>query len=263
MEPDFIDIEDYQLEAKKIDQSIALINSKMQSLVFDYINMISGSMGNNDLYDLRSSLEYRLSCCTFLNELSENFRFQLEKSHIPNPLAIHPTMFRVHCTTDSLIFNLASVFDYLSSLIGYIIEGEKRKWNSLFKSIKNSAYKGSEIADIVQRTHREYTDVLFRYRSELIHYKSDRGAFLHKHYPKSEKVELHLFCSERFLSHFKSLKRIYPDKRITIRHANFWLIGNALKYCLELLSSLRIHIEANRIIEPGKEVITFKKPDGN
>ena len=180
MESEFIDIENFEVEAKRIDESIASISSKIQSLVFDYINMISGRMGNNDLYELRSSLEYRLGCCTFLNDLSEKFRIQLESSNISDPSAIDPTMFRVHCITDSLIFNLASVFDYLSSLIAYVVEGDKgrkKKWNSLFKSLNNTTYKDLDLATFVQKTHREYVDILFGYRSELIHHKSDRELF--------------------------------------------------------------------------------------
>ncbi len=167
--------------------------------------------------------------------------------------------------TDSLIFNLSSLFDYIAGFLELIVgkEGKNQKqWNSIHNSfLTKEPHKTSLFAEKVNEMHKDFVDKLIGFRSTVIHYKVQTGGFEYKHElgTETDRKTLQLFCSSGFLKNFKNLKKEYPDTNITLQYANFWLLNKSLDYLAELLKITPEHFEQNRKIPKGQEIITFRK----
>lgn len=259
MKNQILDVIDFKVELEKIDRTANTIQNSFVQLAFDYANKISGKLDNQKFYQSRDNIVYRINCCRFLNSKSWEIRDDYERQDY-NPIFLGNAQYPILWMTDSLIFNLSSLFDYLGGFIEFIVGKEDKnelKWNSLCNSLRNKEpHSNTVFANPVIEMHSGFVDKLFKFRSTVIHDKVQSGGFNYSHEVMSGKKTLHQFCSNGFLKNFKMLKKEYPDHEITLHFANFWLMNKSLDYATEILKLTNEHIEKNRIIPKGKEIIT-------
>lgn len=261
MESQTIDIKDFEVESKAIDEQTNVIRDSFIRLGFDYANKISGKLQNDKFYQSRDNIIYRINSCRFLNNKAWEIRMEYEQEQF-NPLFMSKAQYPILWMTDSLIFNLSSLFDYTAGMLEFIVGKEgmnEMKWNSVCNSFNNKEpHKSTVFANFIKEIHGEFVDKLFRFRSTVIHHKVQAGGSTYSHEVMNDKKTLQQFCSNGFLKNFKPLKKEFPEKNITIQFANFWLMNKSLKYLNHLLQLSAEHLEQTRKIPKGKEIITRK-----
>lgn len=101
---------------------------------------------------------------------------------------------------DDIIFNLVSMFDYLSGLTGLVITGEASKWykwNQLIKIVRNDNKGYPKTAKELLNQHRVWVDKLAGYRGGVYHKKSDMGSAEHTVDPKTGMDSVMFFVPEQ------------------------------------------------------------------
>jgi hypothetical protein len=224
----------------------------LNQIDIDYANKITGQLGNETTNQFLKAISYRMKSVLFHYNLLYNINPQECKSSFPE----EEISIRQNCLFDSIIFNTASLFDYYSCFIWYIIGAskiEKKLWNSLAKWTRNdNQIKKSKIGTLVDFYHREWIAKLFDYRAELIHYKDD---WANETYTVDNK-KLIVHSPAKILKYFKIHKKTAnQDKVITIEQISLWVIENSLNICKEFANALKIFIQDNKKRE--SDVIQF------
>jgi hypothetical protein len=87
-----------------------------------------------------------------------------------------------------------------------------------------------EVAEIIEKEHREWIDHLFGYRSRLIHHKKDDAGGRQKvNFGKEKNIELQIDVPEMFIKMIKSLpKEKIEKKEVSIADIALWLSKRSL-----------------------------------
>jgi hypothetical protein len=256
------DINNFKIELESIDRRVDQIRNSLIKLGLNYANKISGKLNNDKFYQSRDNIIYRVNCCRFLNLKSCELREEYELKDF-NTTFLENAEFPILWMTDSLIFNLSSLFDYLGGLLEFIVGDEGKnemKWNSIYNSFRNKEpHSKTVFTNYVMEIHSGFVDKLFGFRSTVIHNKVQSGGFNYTYEIMSDKKTLHQFCSAGFLNSFKALKKEYPNQLITLHFANFWMMNKSLDYLFGLIELADEHIEQNRKITRENEIIVKKQ----
>lgn len=240
-------------------ESLTEINKNSYELDFilnevdiDYANKITGNLENETTNQFLKAISYRMESILFHYNLLYNINPKEYESSFPE----HEISIRQNCLFDSIIFHTASLFDYFSCLIWYIIgenKIEKKLWNSLAKSTRHdNQIKNSKIGNLVDLYDREWVTKLFDYRAELIHYKDD---WANETYTIDNK-QLIVHSPDKILKYFKIHKKTdIQEKVITIEQISLWVIENSINTCKEFANALKIFIQDNKKRE--SDVIQF------
>jgi hypothetical protein len=134
--------------------------------------------GDHPINQVRESLFYRVQAITYHvnilinqrrsinNEIIEHF-----KNGEANPISVERLIIHQYYLFDDIIFNLLSMFDYISGMIGYMFDNKYHKWNSLVRSARNSktAIGREAFAEGIVKLHSSWVDALLNFRSDIIH----------------------------------------------------------------------------------------------
>ena len=230
----------------------ALIKILKESYELDYIlnevdinyaNKITGELENEITNQFLKAISYRMESILFHYNLLYNINPKEYDSSFPQD----EISIRQNCLFDSIIFHTASLFDYFSSFIWYIIgdnTSEKKLWNSLAKTVRgNNEIKKSKIGFLIDSFDREWICRLFDYRAELIHYKDDWASETYT----IDKRKLVIHSPEKILKFFRIHKKNEIQNTIvTIEQISLWVIENSIIICIELADALNIYINDNR-----------------
>ena len=96
-----------------------------------------------------------------------------------DPNAVHHALSRLGYVFDDLLFNAASLFDYLAkfvSAVGYVEQDSKQnEWKGLASRRQRELLEHSGLASIIKETDRIWVTPLMSLRSQVIHNKPDVG----------------------------------------------------------------------------------------
>jgi hypothetical protein len=278
------DIDEISSELNKMNNHFNSIGNKMMAIAMDYKTFIDANFKDNDIYDLRDSMLYRLNAAKFhleiLSGMTSNTDLELTAYYRNSPesqqrLNIHfeNRVNQISYLSDSLIFHLVSGFDYMSNLVEYICGNSKKKklmWTQLAKSVrdKNNRYNTLTIANTIDQLDREFVGKLYDHRSYIIHTTKDKRAASFKIHLKEAKCETHIFASQKFNNQFKELKSQSEDFNLTIEYVLFWLINKSVDSFIEILFSLKHYMENNRkntspfmiLSSPNNEILPISGP---
>jgi hypothetical protein len=259
------DIDEISKELNQLNSQFNSISKKMMALAMDYKTYIDGNVKNNDIYDLRDSMLYRLNAAKFhleiLTGITSNTDLELTAYYRNSPdsqlrLNMHfeNRVNQISYLSDSLIFHLVSGFDYMSNLVEYICGNNKKKklmWTQLAKSVrdKNNRYHTLTIADTIDQLDREFVGKLYDHRSYIIHITKDKNASTFIIQVMEAKCETHIFSSQKFNNQFKELKSLSKDLNLTIEFVLFWLINKSVNSFVEILFSLKHYMENNKTVK--------------
>ncbi len=176
-----------------------------------------------------------------------NLLYNINPQDYKTPFPAYEISIRQNCLFDSIIFHTASLFDYFSCFIWYIIgneKSEKKLWNSLVKSVRHdNKIEKSQIGALIDSFDREWICKLFDYRAELIHYKDD---WANETYTiENRKLVIH--SPKKILKFFKIQKKIdIQNTIVTIEQISLWVIESSIAICIELANSLTTFIQTNK-----------------
>jgi hypothetical protein len=278
------DISGISTELNQMNTQFNSIGKKMMAVAMDYKTYIDATVKDNDIYDLRDSLLYRLNAAKFhleiLTGITSNTDLELTTYYRKSPdsqlgLNIHfeNRVNQISYLSDSLIFHLVSGFDYMSNLVEYICGDSKRKklmWTQLAKSVrdKNNRYNTLSIANTIDQLDREFVGKLYDHRSYIIHTTKEKRAASFKIQVMEAKCETHIFSFKKFNDQFKELKSQSVDFNLTIEYVLFWLINKSVDSFIEILFSLKHYMERNKKVKipfmirkgPNNEILPISGP---
>ncbi len=165
---------------------------------------------DNLLYRIQSSL-FHLSLISHVKNLGINRLADNEDDR--NPALLMQIVREVYFSFEDLIYSLISQIDYLGNLIGYIYLGEHKgtlKWNGIAKLCRdcNHITINESLKQAIINEDRRLFNHLYKYRSNLIHYKSDGSEAIHKEQLYQNAIEhtLIIKCPEQLQLIMKNLK---------------------------------------------------------
>jgi hypothetical protein len=245
-------------------------------LGLEYANKVTGkfiSPESETYFTLRESIYYRLGGMLLHLDLLLAIQSNHQKMLAKDPFNQRGRITLLDSGSqqqllifDSVIFHAISLFDYLGNLIDYIC-GTKRqmglKWNGVLDSVRDSKNQmsNSPIASVVLELHNDFVDRLYRHRSDLIHYRSDKAAATTTIKPMTSETNFSVFAPKRLTSLFPELSTLAETNRITLRFVAFWTCEKSLAATSLIITPLFKHIEINRKTPPGFAIFLKGPPN--
>jgi hypothetical protein len=259
-----LDIEDRNKTFQAIAQRLEILNEGFRALYADYMHHIDVKFGKDEIFKMKENIDFRLFSSKFHLELLLRQHFTIEKRiqeiYQKDPRKVlnevypsHPLF--DHCERevtsifDSIVFHLASVYDYLSALINFICNKKDKsitKWSQLCKSCrdKGNLYSNKKIATIIVFENDNFIEKLYKYRSRLIHEKSDVHPISITLSFASGKTRVKFYTNESIIKLFKSLKEKSNTHDITISYTSEWLIHKTVDSVVSILFALKDEMES-------------------
>lgn len=211
--------------------------------------------------NLRDSIWARYDSLRFhrnlMSNIRENQRPQVEGSgHDPKGFeAVWAASWHAQFLFDDLIFNAASLFEYLGNTVWFGFHGQnhiKKKWSKAYEAAKRTDLEsrlprgvrinGSLTGGVVLEAHRALVHDLYGYRSDLIHNHIDGpDIYSHQFWEESRR---HGYRATLPRAYSKRLKRLVPDlvpgeNQVDMIVGASILIIRIGHVALDLLSALR------------------------
>lgn len=155
---------------------------------------------------------------------------------------------------DDLVFNAASLFDYLGNTVWFGFHGQnhiKKKWKKAYQAAKGEGIEpelpkgpsvfGSQTANVILDANRNLVDDLYQYRSELIHNRMDSPeVFKMEFWQESVRPDAALTLPPKYARHLGSIiPSADNDERIDMAAGAEVLIERTGETTLKLLETLR------------------------
>lgn len=260
---EIIDILDRNKTFEDSNKKLVNLREGFTALSLDYGFHIENTWGgNHKIFELQENVLYRLFSSLFHYQLLLRQHYYIEQrieERIKNEPERYTTLIlpkkhpdfeyaekEVSAIFDSIVFHLASIFDYLSILINFICVSDKDKtpqWTSISKSARDSQNSLSKrnIASVIETLNREFVARLYDYRSELIHKRSDINEYSFESKIETGKLSARFICSTKIRKAFKK----YGDESndYTVSHFSIWLIDKTTDLIAKILLSLKTEIQ--------------------
>jgi len=264
-EKKILNIEDRNEVLKTISAKIGLLNKAFRALSMDYSYHIETTFGkDHKIFDIKKDIEYRLFSSKFHLELLFRqhlvIQDRIEKIYKTEPKKIIGEVYpsnpifdyfekEISSILDSIIFHLASVYDYVSSIINFICNKKSEtisKWSQLNNSCldKKNVFHSKKIAETIKEQHNLFVNKLYSHRSRLIHKTSDIHPLSLSIKLKSGKTNVKFFATKELTKNFSELKKLSKTNEITIEYVAKWFIDKTFNSLFELMHSLRDEMEA-------------------
>jgi hypothetical protein len=258
-----LDIDDRQKTFQLIAKGIELLNEGFRALYADYMHHIDVKTGKDEILKMKENIDFRLFSSQFHLELLLRQHFAIENriqdiyqkdpSKVLNEVYPSHPLFD-HCERevtsifDSIVFHLASVYDYLSAIVNFICNKKDKsitKWSQLTKSCrdKGNTYANKKIATIIVSENDTFVDKLYKYRSRVIHEKSDIHPISFSLKFASGKTDVKFITTESITKSFKFLKEKASTHNVTVSYTSDWLIHETVNSILKILFGLKEEME--------------------
>ncbi|MBO9684050.1 MAG: hypothetical protein J7502_15525 [Flavisolibacter sp.] len=259
-----LDIEDRQKAFYTISNRVEILNEGFRALYADYLHHIDIKSGKDEILKLKENIDFRLFSSKFHLELLLRQHFAIESRiqgiyqkdpgkvlnevYPSHPLFDHCEQ-EITAIFDSIIFHLASVYDYLSAIINFICNKKDKsitKWSQIAKACrdKGNIYNRKNIATVIGSENDNFVDKLYRYRSRVIHEKSDINPISFTLQIASGKTDVKFIATEAIVKSFKFLKEKSKTHNITVSYASEWLIHETIDSIIKVLFGLKEEMEA-------------------
>ncbi|MFP5042714.1 hypothetical protein [Parasediminibacterium sp. JCM 36343] len=259
---EIIDILDRNKTFADSDEKLVNLREGFTALALDYgfhIENIWG--GNHKILELKENVTYRLFSSLFHYQLLLKQHYFIEQrieKRIKNEPERYTTLIypkkhpdfeyaekEVSAIFDSIVFHLASIFDYLSILINFCISDKEKtpQWTSISKSARDPQNDLSkrDIAGTIESLNKEFVIRLYDYRSELIHKRSDINEYSFESRIEPGKLLARFICSNKIRRTFKNYGE--ESKDYTVSHFSVWLIDMTANLIAKILLSLKREIK--------------------
>ena len=271
-----LDVENVAEALEELARRADRVHDELISLGLDHVNKIEGSLFRSDeVFKLRETILYRRdSTCFHLvlllrvhNHAVAELHSRIEGSELPlAPLIMNRSATEQFAIFDSIVFHAISLFDYIGNLVDYLCGAKKQKrlkWNGAVRSARDASNQisRSPVADVLDRLDREWVDSLYDHRSKVIHYQYGLGGRTLSQDLLQGTYDLKVYAPRRLVSGFDDLGRFRDTHAITLRYAGFWLAQKTMDSVVQVIQSLRRHMEDNRKVPEGQEPMQFRPPN--
>ncbi|MFC2138305.1 hypothetical protein ACFLTE_09030 [Bacteroidota bacterium] len=260
----FLDIEDRKKTFDTIRKRLDLIAVGFRAIYADYSHHIQIVSGESEISKLKDNIDFRFFASQFHLELILRQHYTIENrveeiyQKEPDKVLnyVYPSHPLVdHCENeitaifDSIIFHLASIYDYLSAIVNFIINKKDQsitKWSQLTKACRDTSnmYSKKSISKIIIEEDKKFVNKLYQYRSRVIHEKSERSAGSISIKLASGKTNACFIASPSLTKKFSELKEMSNNFNLTVNYVTDWLINNTIDSIAKILLGLKIEIES-------------------
>jgi len=261
----YIDITNRQGDLNYINNETWRAELGLRAIAFMYDDHSDDKNSYDNILVLKDNIKYRLFSAShqylvFLREMHGSEAY-LQKLYKQNPRYIdafplgNPYFDKVELELssifDNIIFQITSLFDYLSHIVCYITFRNKSNtlyWTKLAKASRgqNNDFTNAEVKKIIDLVDRRFVGKLYDYRSRLLHHKRDQHHFGGKTTLGDFEFHLSFIPSDIALKHFNLINNdIGPDKKFTLTYLASWLIKRTLIEIEAILDGLAVEIRKN------------------
>ncbi|MBS1520609.1 MAG: hypothetical protein JST50_06405 [Bacteroidetes bacterium] len=259
-----LDILGREKDYEQIRQTISWLEHGLRAISSMYDDHSSDKNSKENIFILKDNIYYRLwsaqhlyemllrehySAESYLQRLTSDDRQYLERFIMGNP---HFDLIERNVSSifDSVVFNLVSVFDYISHITCYICNSNKQitfYWTKLAKAARgqNNDIATSKAAKTIDEIDRTFVAGLYDYRSRLIHNKRDTHHFTATRNDQKNEYKILIQISTTAKNYFKSINAGHSDRVYSITFLASWLIKSTGNYIENLLESLVEEIKSN------------------
>ncbi|MEI6347262.1 MAG: hypothetical protein WCP69_04860 [Bacteroidota bacterium] len=259
----YIDILDRKADYELIYKETFRTELGLRAISIMYDEHSNDKKSHDNILRFKDNIQYRLFSAThqylvLLKELwgAESYLQNLYKK---NPRYINSFPFEnpffdkveqeLSSVFDNVIFQVTSIFDYLSHIVCYITFTNKTNtlyWTKLARASRgqNNDFSNIELKNIIDIVDRRFVGKLYDYRSRLIHDKRDRHIFNAQAKLIDFQFNLQLLPSDVALKHFKLIKEEIPvGADVTLTYLASWLIKRAFFEIETILDVLSIELK--------------------
>jgi len=254
-----LDIENRQQDYDQIFKEAFRTESGLRAIGFIYHDHSTDVKSYENVIRLKENIEYRIFGAThqylvFLRDLGTS-EAHLQELYKKNPHFLDPNTFfpsnphfdkienELSAIFDSIIFHLASVFDYLSHSVSYMFFENKQRtsyWTAMSKKARGD-FKGKYVfCEVFDKIDRRFVGRLYDYRSRLMHNRRDKHEFGGTVGPENFNFKLKILTSNEALKHFKIIRDEHETfDGITLTYMSSWLLRKTFVEIEELLDAIR------------------------
>ena len=260
---EILDIEDRNKTFQEISNGITALNKAFRALNADYSYHLESTFGKDHrILKMREDIDFRLFSSQFHLELllrqhyfaeqriteeyKKNPKKVLAKVYPSHPLFDHCEK-EVTAIFESIIFHLASVYDFVSTIVSFICDNKNEsisKWSNLHTACRQKeSFTSKNISKIIVDEHNKFVNQLYKYRSGLIHDKTDLHPIELNLNLNSGKADVKFFINSNLTKNFSELRKASKTKGITISYGSSWLIEKTIDSLIRILIGIRDDIE--------------------
>lgn len=266
----------------KISSQIEILDKAFRALNTDYSYHVENTFGkDHKIFEMKKDIEFRLFSSKFHLQLLLQQHFKIEKriesiynedresiirSMYPSNPIFDYCEKEITAIFDSIIFHLASVYDYLSAIINFICNNKNEtisKWSQLNNACRQKGvYLNKNISKIIIDEHNQFVNNLYKYRSRLIHSTSDVHPISFDLILSSGKTNVKFFATNSLIKNFSELREKAKTHKITVSYSVNWIIDSTLKSIMKILFGLKSEMEKNSTFWTRKDQgLTFMHRD--
>lgn len=263
MKFDKLKYSEHEKAINEIDRLFHLMENKFILLGMEYANKISGELDNKQFYLFRNSVLRRLGAALFHYDLLAKINvsgspISFDGRDAP-PDAFYVTV-SVSYLFDSIIFHIASAFDYYAGLVKYISYGNYGKWKTTWGDVVKQidrvpTLSASKLGNEILNVNKEFVKDLIAYRGGLIHNNIESPQFAQRTKIFSSQSIVNIFPPLRFIRMFES--HLSGNKDSTLNEISLWLLDSSICSLLKLQEATSLYFDVNRRTRPGDEIVTF------
>ena len=261
MENPVIDIIDRKVDFNEVKNQSIRAEHGIRSICVMYDEHSSDKNSKENIFILKENVHYRVFSLVhqyyiFLTQLDfheENLQQIYQKNpHFVTAFPLGNPYFtdvdlEMSSVFDNVIFQISSVYDYLSHLICYICKTNKSDslyWTKLAKAAsgQNNDFSNLEIRKTISELNKDFVARLYDYRSRLLHNKKDEHVFNGNMKLHDFNFDLKILASDTAIRHFKGIRKIYPNEKITLSFLTSWIIRKTFIDIERVLDALREEI---------------------
>jgi len=283
-----LDIGNRNEEFARLSERMARLDEAFRMILSDFshhIEVIFFKQEKSDLLNIKADVEYRLFAAQFHLRLLLQHHHDIEeevqriyskdaKQILQEVYPSHPLFDRhqneANAIFDSIVFHLASIFDYFSAMINFICKKKDRsitKWSNLARACRHpdNAYYALPVGEEIRNQDREFVQKLYEYRSRLIHEKSYVNPIRLTIDVMSGKTQVRFEAASSLCKKFPSLEKKSVDNEITAAFAAKFLMEETITSIVKLLFRLKAHMESHSTYPnhiAGHEIIMLYSEPG-
>lgn len=254
-----LDITDRQKTFQSIAKKLRFLNEGIRALYADYSRHIKVTDGKEqEILKLKENISYRQFSSSFHLELLLRQHFTIERrivstyqkkpQKVLNPVYPSHLLFD-HCEReivpiffDSIIFYLDSIYTYLSVIIDSIYNKKDKlitKWSQYAKSYRGQRdiYSQKKMASVIIVGNGNFVDKLYKFRSRIIHKKTDINPISFTLKVVSGKIKMKLIARKSLTKTFVYVKS--KSKTLDLAVAFEWLIHATIDSIVSILFGLK------------------------
>lgn len=269
---EILDIEDLQFEYSKLKQRSKILSDRFQALNLDF-KYNSSIEFQKLLFKITNDVFFRINSASFHIKLLLDYYESKPKSgddlidiakpeNLDDPILQNARVQNffnfssqeASSLFDSVIYHITTLFDYMGCMINliYNLTGTKEqslKWSALNRTSRDSDKKfhNFNAGKIVRDLNNDFVEPLYKYRSILIHNRSDICSISMTLRNQEPSIIFRFLATPFLCKSFYPLRKLNQENELTLRYSVFWLINRTYDAINEMLFSIKKDFDTNNL----------------